>query len=56
VLIRSDGTAVYLARDIAYQLWKFGKVRARLYFKPWLSTPPPTQKGDPALGLGKPRG
>jgi arginyl-tRNA synthetase len=33
VLVRSDGTAVYTARDIAYQLWKFGKTKARLRFK-----------------------
>ncbi len=32
VLVRSDGTAVYTARDIAYQLWKFGKVEANLCF------------------------
>jgi arginyl-tRNA synthetase len=33
VLVRSDGTAVYTARDIAYQLWKFGKTRSRLKFR-----------------------
>jgi len=33
VLIRSDGTAVYTARDIAYQLWKFGCTRASLRFR-----------------------
>ena len=33
VLVRSDGTAVYTARDIAYQLWKFGRTKARLLFK-----------------------
>jgi len=33
VLIRSDGTAVYAARDIAYQLWKFGETKAGLLFK-----------------------
>ncbi|MEM3184721.1 MAG: arginine--tRNA ligase [Candidatus Hadarchaeales archaeon] len=26
ILLRSDGTTVYTARDIAYQLWKFGKI------------------------------
>lgn len=34
VLVRSDGTAVYTARDIAYQLWKFGLTKAWLRFKP----------------------
>lgn len=33
VLVRSDGTAVYTARDIAYQLWKFGETKAGLLFK-----------------------
>jgi arginyl-tRNA synthetase len=33
VLIRSDGTAVYTARDIAYQLWKFGCTEASLRFR-----------------------
>lgn len=33
VLVRSDGTAVYTARDIAYQLWKFGKAKTKLKFK-----------------------
>ncbi len=33
VLVRSDGTAVYTARDIAYQLWKFGRTKAGLRFK-----------------------
>ncbi|MFB0500799.1 MAG: arginine--tRNA ligase [Candidatus Hadarchaeaceae archaeon] len=33
VLVRSDGTAVYTARDIAYQLWKFGRAKAGLFFK-----------------------
>jgi len=33
VMVRSDGTAVYTARDLAYQLWKFGEVSADLEFK-----------------------
>ena len=33
VLVRSDGTAVYTARDIAYQLWKFGLVKTKFNFK-----------------------
>lgn len=33
VLVRSDGTVVYTARDIAYQLWKFGKTKRKLKFK-----------------------
>ena len=33
VLVRSDGTAVYTMRDIAYQLWKFGETKTGLLFK-----------------------
>ena len=33
VLVRSDGTAIYTTRDIAYQLWKFGQTKSRLLFK-----------------------
>ena len=35
VLIRSDGTATYTGKDIAYHLWKFGKVRADMRYKLW---------------------
>jgi len=35
VLVRSDGTAVYTARDMAYQLWKFGHAGRGLKFKLW---------------------
>ncbi|WP_048148596.1 arginine--tRNA ligase [Palaeococcus ferrophilus] len=35
VLIRSDGTATYTGKDIAYHLWKFGKVSADMLYKPW---------------------
>ncbi|KXA92018.1 hypothetical protein AKJ63_00075 [candidate division MSBL1 archaeon SCGC-AAA259D18] len=33
ILIRSDGTPVYTARDIAYQLWKFGRVEGDLQYQ-----------------------
>ena len=35
VLKRSDGTATYTGKDIAYHLWKFGKVRADMLYKVW---------------------
>jgi arginyl-tRNA synthetase len=40
VLVKSDGTATYTAKDIAYQLWKFGLTDApefavRFSFVPW---------------------
>jgi len=52
VLIRSDGTTVYLARDIAYQLWKFGKTKSKLLFKPWLSIYTTHPKGRPSTRFG----
>ena len=35
VLKRSDGTATYTGKDIAYHLWKFGKVNADMLYKLW---------------------
>jgi arginyl-tRNA synthetase len=38
ILVRSDGTATYTAKDIAYQLWKFGladQLGVEFHFVPW---------------------
>jgi len=40
ILVRSDGTATYTAKDIAYQLWKFGladdpQIGVQFHFVPW---------------------
>ncbi|AEC50981.1 arginyl-tRNA synthetase [Pyrococcus sp. NA2] len=35
VLRRSDGTATYTGKDIAYHLWKFGKIDVDLLYKEW---------------------
>ncbi len=38
ILVRSDGTATYTAKDIAYQLWKFGladDLGVEFHFVPW---------------------
>jgi arginyl-tRNA synthetase len=40
ILVRSDGTATYTAKDIAYQLWKFGitddpDIDVQFKFVPW---------------------
>lgn len=38
ILVRSDGTATYTAKDIAYQLWKFGladDLGVEFQFVPW---------------------
>lgn len=38
ILVKSDGTATYTGKDIAYQLWKFGlsdDLDAHFHFVPW---------------------
>ncbi|MDQ6661837.1 MAG: DALR anticodon-binding domain-containing protein, partial [Chloroflexota bacterium] len=40
ILVRSDGTATYTGKDIAYQLWKFGladdpQIGVQFHFTPW---------------------
>lgn len=40
ILVRSDGTATYTAKDISYQLWKFGltdeaHIDVQFHFVPW---------------------
>jgi arginyl-tRNA synthetase len=38
ILVKSDGTATYTAKDIAYQLWKFGladSLGIEFHFVPW---------------------
>ncbi|GAA5532385.1 arginine--tRNA ligase [Deinococcus aluminii] len=38
VLLRSDGTAMYAAKDIGYQFWKFGLFEG-MRFKPFITDP-----------------
>ena len=38
VLMRSDGTAMYAAKDIGYQFWKFGLFEG-MKFRPWATDP-----------------
>ena len=35
VLVKSDGIATYTAKDIAYQLWKFGLLGLDFHYRPW---------------------
>jgi len=37
VLVKSDGIATYTAKDIAYQLWKFGLLGIDFHYQPWQS-------------------
>ena len=41
VLVKSDGIATYTAKDIAYQLWKFGLLGQDFHYTPW--------EGEPSL-------
>jgi len=44
VLVKSNGIATYTAKDIAYQLWKFGLLGLDFHYRPWSVTgrPPAT--------------
>ncbi|MEM3111782.1 MAG: arginine--tRNA ligase [Candidatus Anstonellales archaeon] len=39
VLVRSDGTATYTAKDVIFHLWKFGKLKGRLKYRKFISQP-----------------
>jgi arginyl-tRNA synthetase len=39
VLIRSDGTAVYTGKDVIFHLWKFGKLKNRFGYSPFIKQP-----------------
>ncbi len=53
VLIRSDGTATYTCKDVAFQLWKFGLLEDKFVYSPLLVQPngqtayKSSRKGDP---------
>ncbi len=39
VLIRSDGTAVYTGKDVIFHLWKFGKLKNKFGYSPFIVQP-----------------
>ncbi|MEW6523180.1 MAG: arginine--tRNA ligase [Bacillota bacterium] len=39
VLVRSNGTATYVAKDIAYQMWKFGLLGLDFGYEPFILQP-----------------
>lgn len=43
VLVRSDGTAMYTGKDVAFQLWKFGLIDAELKFSKFSTQPNNTE-------------
>ncbi len=64
VIVRSDGTVIYVGKDIAYQLWKFGLLGKDFYYRPfqtyadgrvlWVTTDEPWQT-EPAPPHVRPR-
>ncbi len=39
ILIRSDGTATYTGKDVAFHLWKFGKLKNRFKYSEFMLQP-----------------
>jgi len=39
VIVRSNGTVTYVGKDIAYQLWKLGKLGRDFHYRRWSSAP-----------------
>jgi arginyl-tRNA synthetase len=58
VLVKSDGIATYTAKDIAYQLWKFGLLGRDFNYVPWeddptlMTTATTPQSGAPPAHFG----
>ncbi|MEA2614717.1 MAG: arginyl-tRNA synthetase [Chloroflexota bacterium] len=54
VLVKSDGVATYTAKDIAYQLWKFGLLGLDFHYRPWHPEVPgsPATTSSSAEGAG----
>ncbi|MDE1810665.1 MAG: arginine--tRNA ligase [Candidatus Micrarchaeota archaeon] len=50
VLVRSDGTPAYLAKDIAFHMWKLGIIEADFKVKPFIEEQP---NGNPLMTTGK---
>ncbi len=59
VLVKSDGIATYTAKDIAYQLWKFGLLGRDFNYRPWeaggalMSTATEPDPGAPPAHFGQ---
>ncbi len=48
VLVKSDGTATYTAKDIAYHLWKFGLLGEDFHYRRWAPNGPATSSAQPS--------
>lgn len=62
IIVRSNGSVTYAGKDIAYQLWKLGKLGRNFYYKPfrtepdgrtvWVTTSEKEEASDEALHFG----
>jgi arginyl-tRNA synthetase len=62
ILVRSNGTVMYTGKDIAYHLWKLGKLGVEFHYKPfrtypdrhmaWITTTETDSPDRPAFGNG----
>jgi len=62
IIVRSNGTVTYTGKDIAYQLWKLGKLGLDFRYRRhedstaarplWSSTSGPADEGPPSFGAG----
>lgn len=50
VLVKSDGVATYTAKDIAYQMWKFGVLGRDFHYRRW----DPSDPSSPATTSAQP--
>ncbi len=58
ILVRSNGTVTYTGKDIAYQLWKLGKLGQDFYYRReelagqpvWVTSSTPGDSGAPVFG------
>lgn len=65
IIVRSNGTVTYAGKDIAYQLWKLGRLDKDFYYRPffslqendahqvWMTTSEPTTNDAPRFGNGE---
>lgn len=63
IIVRSNGTVTYTGKDIAYQLWKLGRLGLDFNYRlfraypdgqqTWITTPAATESAAPAFGDGE---
>jgi arginyl-tRNA synthetase len=56
VLVRSDGTPAYVAKDIAFHMWKFGLIPSTFKYSPFIDKQPNGKPLYTTASEGKPMG